>query len=362
MKKKLLKIWIGVIFIVLLFSIDTTFAVPPPDFIIQIASQIGSFFAIWVALTSGLFSIIYQFIKHSITHFKKTFWFFSILFILLFSGIVAYFYDQYYQKEQQDNMNNEWLMETRNNIKETNNKIQNESIPITPDNQTANSSFYDLNHAVDLKISNEDFNKNIGNSEYIILDARENLEYEIGHIPNSKHIRFADLKAWRWEELPTNKIVYILCWSWMRGKEVASYLNSKKIVARYLEKWVDGWVSFWWNWQWEIKFSKIYNKESYQLIFTTKQVKDKLKEEVVLVDSRDPEKFQSKHIEWAINIPLMYTPSGEIEKVLWQIKKESTIIVVCDDYINCFDAKLTGIELEKRGIIFLWRYNKPWEF
>jgi len=34
---------------------------------------------------------------------------------------------------------------------------------------------------------------------------------------------------------------------------------------------------------------------------------------------------------------------------------------VCDSFVNCFDAVLTGTELERRGHIFLGRYNSPWE-
>lgn len=55
----------------------------------------------------------------------------------------------------------------------------------------------------------------------------------------------------------------------------------------------------------------------------------------------------------------MYTPTESFEKVFSQVKEKSEVVVICDAYINCFDAKLTGIELEKRGVVFLGRYNKP---
>lgn len=55
----------------------------------------------------------------------------------------------------------------------------------------------------------------------------------------------------------------------------------------------------------------------------------------------------------------MYTPSDSFEKVFSQVKEKSEVVVICDAYVNCFDAKLTGIELEKRGVVFLGRYNKP---
>jgi rhodanese-related sulfurtransferase len=226
------------------------------------------------------------------------------------------------------------------------------------------NNFYETNKNIDLKIANSELSEIINNKnkDYIILDARENLEYNIWNIPNSTHIRFADLKSGRWLDLPNDKFIYVVCWSWMRWKEVAEYLKSKNLVVRYLEKWVDWWVKFWWNWTWEVTFSKIYNSENYKIVFETTQVKQKEKEWVLLIDSRQPSKFKTSTVKWSINIPIMYTPTSQIDEVFSQVKKWDSIIVICDDYINCFDAKLTWIELEKRWLNFLWRYNKPWEY
>jgi len=53
---------------------------------------------------------------------------------------------------------------------------------------------------------------------------------------------------------------------------------------------------------------------------------------------------------------------SEIEKTFGQVPANSQVITVCDAYVNCFDAKITGVELERRGHQFLGRYNKPWEY
>ena len=39
------------------------------------------------------------------------------------------------------------------------------------------------------------------------------------------------------------------------------------------------------------------------------------------------------------------------------ILKNSKIITVCDNYVNCFYAKVVWIELEKRGFEFEGRYS-----
>lgn len=147
-------------------------------------------------------------------------------------------------------------------------------------------------------VTNEELQKIMkeSNQKPFILDAREDLEFEIGHIPESTHIRFADLRVGRSKELPKNTPIYVLCWSGIRGKEVAEYLRTQGIFAKYLEKGVDSWVTFGGNWEGEIKFSHIFNKKNYQQVFSTTEVKKYIKEGVILVDSREPEKFQSKHI------------------------------------------------------------------
>ena len=113
-------------------------------------------------------------------------------------------------------------------------------------NLLENYKFYEQNKNQNIVITNQVFKEALNSSrnDYIVLDARENLEYDNGNLPGSIHIRFADLKAGRWIEVPNDKFVYVLCWSGIRGKEVAEFLRTKKIVAMYLENGADGWVSF----------------------------------------------------------------------------------------------------------------------
>lgn len=223
--------------------------------------------------------------------------------------------------------------------------------------------FYSEYSGSDISISNEDFQNVIsGNNDYFVLDARENLEYENGYFPGSNHIRFADLLAGKWIELPTDKQVYVFCWSGIRGKEVAEFLRTKNIVASYLEEGANGWVDWGGTWVGNIDFSQTYSEERYKLLLTTEQVKNYVNEGVVLVDSREPSKFATDQILGSYSIPILYTPTDQIDEVFGQIPPNSTVITVCDGYVNCFDAKITAVELESRGHTFLGRYNVPWEY
>jgi rhodanese-related sulfurtransferase len=223
--------------------------------------------------------------------------------------------------------------------------------------------FYDNNQHLDLSVSNEEFQSILSQGQPVyVLDAREDEEFEIGYFPGSYHIRFADLLAGEWIGLPQDRVVYVFCWSGVRGKEVAEFLRSKKILTRYIATGADGWVDFGGLWSGGIKFLSKYSAERYQVVFTTDQVKQYQQQGVFIVDSRHPSKYNRRHIQGSVSIPVIYTPTSQLEQALSQVPPNSTVLTVCDDFISCFDAKITGVKLERRGNTFLGRYNKPWEY
>lgn len=211
-----------------------------------------------------------------------------------------------------------------------------------------------------IAMSNEEF-RTIG-ADALVLDARENIENEYGRYPGSTHIRFADLVAGRWIELPRDQTVVVLCWSGIRGREVAEFLRSKGVAARYLENGAKGWVDAGGAWDGEVDFKIAYPDARYHLVFSTEEFKQKQREGIFVVDSREPWKFARQTIPGSVNIPIIYTPTAELEAAFAQVPAGSTVITVCDEWVNCFDAKITGVELEKRGSRFLGRYGYPWEY
>lgn len=242
--------------------------------------------------------------------------------------------------------------------------LENENVLIDENKTTREYDFYNSNESKSIITTNQEF-KNITDGlekNYLVLDARENIEYENGYFPDSLHIRFADLKAGQWIELPKDKFVYVICWSGIRGKEVAEFLRTKKLIASYLENGANGWVEFGGKWVGEIKFGEKYTDARYQIVFDTNEVKKKVERGVVLVDTREPYKYAQSHIPGSVNIPIMYTQTLNLENAFSQVPSGREVITVCDGYVNCFDAKITGVELERRGHAFLGRYNKPWEY
>lgn len=233
--------------------------------------------------------------------------------------------------------------------------------PLPEDTVKTGGNFYEDNKDVSLYISNDNFQK-VSTGNIFVLDAREDEEYEIGNFPNSNHIRFADLIAGEWVRIPTDQVVYVFCWSGIRGKEVADFLRSKKIVAQYVENGADGWVSYGGQWTGEIKFSSKYPQERYAHLVTLDELKEKTEQGAIIVDSRTKEKYNTWHIPDSINIPIIYTPSSKIHDLLNSVPAGKPVITICDDFVSCFDAKITGLKLERKGHEFLGRYNKPWEY
>lgn len=374
----------SIFFFLIFFWSGSVFAVPPPDFIIQVASQLVSFFTIGIAILSGVYITLYQFIRWYILRYRNYFIYGGIFLILFVAGVWSYFADRWYRDQQIKEMNEQWLLQSKlheaNTVPES--PTPRDSIGVSTGSFESTYTGWDSplvvsgsvreNTGIILgSITKTDIPIFITNTELqgilktqkepLILDAREDIEYMIGNVPGSRHIRFADLKSSWWVWLPKDQPIYVICWSGMRGKEVALFLRSKWFQARYLEKWVDDWVSHGGLWRGEVKFSHAYPATRYSQVFSTKQALQKQKVGIILVDVRSKEKFEKNRIPGAVNIPLLDTPTATLATLFLQVPKKKEVITICDEYINCFAAKLVWIELEKRGAIFLGRYNKPWE-
>ncbi|OQB07681.1 MAG: molybdopterin biosynthesis protein MoeB [Parcubacteria group bacterium ADurb.Bin216] len=355
----------GIIFIIIILSCffpQISFAVMPPDFIFNIGAQVAQFLSIITLFTSIAFGFVYQFFKSRFGLLeRRKLLVVGITSVLLISGIVTYVYSMDKQQKEYER----WLEESRIHSQpiQVNDKQEKEAVETGPI-QEIEDSFYNLNKDVAISINDSDFMQVVMSNrvDYVILDAREDIEYTNGHYPDSLHIRFADLRNGQWQKLPKDKYIYVICWSGIRGKEVAEFLREKELAAIYLEGGALSWFDYGGKWIGNVKFADKYSESRYHIVFTTEEVRNMVAQGVLLIDTREPEKFKASHISNSINIPTMYTPSDEIEKTFGQLPSGSKFITVCDGYVNCFDAKVTGVELERRGHEFLGRYNKPWEY
>ncbi len=433
--------------LVLLFVPGITRAVPPPEFIVQITSQIVPIFGwIFAFLVTG-FTVSFQFIRRLISH-KYIIIIFSILGIFTISLGVAYGIDLHFQRKQLEKINAQILVQQETYTQKMEEKKEKEDAQdatasafirlyyeyiaigdlTTAYAMTAKQSTYEEFASVYASVTNTRVEKvekmdpytysvrvvlvegstettygilttlvldqsgnpltldsadivELGNgtasidttvtheitnelfaqitqttSTVFVLDAREQIEYEYGHYPSSTHIKFADLdEGGQWIELPKDVPVYVFCWSGIRGSMVVTFLRSKGIDAYYLKDGAKGWVESGGRWEGELSFGAVYEAERYSKLFTSQQVIDLKKEGVVLIDSREPSTTREKPLAGGIPLRIMHTPTRQMDAILSVVPPESKIIVVCDNYVDCFDARLVGIELERQGHTFLGR-------
>ncbi|PKM94146.1 MAG: pyridine nucleotide-disulfide oxidoreductase [Firmicutes bacterium HGW-Firmicutes-1] len=74
---------------------------------------------------------------------------------------------------------------------------------------------------------------NLDSSESIILDIRENIEYELGAIENAIHIPINDLRE-RLNELPKDKLIVVYCAVGLRGYIAARILSENGFTVKNL--------------------------------------------------------------------------------------------------------------------------------
>lgn len=355
-----MKVYMALIAATLLMmnGIETAYAVPPPDFLFAVGSQLGVIFSVLVVVLSGALGVATTLAKSFIARIRhrKAFWAFAALAVICLSLSGGYAIDRY----RQQSLYMQWVRES--NRQSGSGAIYASSSKTETRKSEDDASFFEAHRDLPIAISNEEFQSAANQGPPFVLDAREDEEYAIGNFPESLHIRFADLLSGAWTELPNDRVVYVFCWSGIRGKETTDFLRSKHIAARYIENGANGWVTFGGAWNGGIHFLDTYTGERYQIVFTIDQVREYEKQGVVFVDSRPQSKFEKWHIPGSISIPIIYTPTARMEDALAQVPPHSKVITVCDDFVSCFDAKVAGVKLEKRGNAFLGRYNKPWEY
>lgn len=368
MKKIIILFWF-----VLFLGVKQSYAIPPPDFIIQITSQLWIYFAVWAALFTTIFWTSYIYLKNFYNKNKLPIFFMIIA--LIFSGLLLYDYLSYEEKKANTIKNlelknkniNAWLwykdIEIYNQYKDLsfNNKVEK---LLRIESKELEKWLFDSKQKEKEweSITNQLFEQILisWNQDYVLLDAREDIEFEIWNIPWSIHHRVADLKEWKvWQSLSMDKIYIVICWWWMRWKLVSEFLQSKWIQTKFLDWWVKNWIDYWWSFSWKTELKDVFKKSNFNRYVEDTEFMDNLFLWTKVIDAREISRLTSDDkLEYSNDISLMYNTSKYLENEFNKYNENDKVIVVCNDYINCFDAQLIWIELEKRRVNLLWIYFK----
>lgn len=76
----------------------------------------------------------------------------------------------------------------------------------------------------------------------VLLDVREQDEWDAGHAPNARHLPMSEL-AGRLEELPADQEVLVICRSGGRSARVTAYLNANGWDARNVDGGMQQWAA-----------------------------------------------------------------------------------------------------------------------
>lgn len=323
-------------------------AIPPPDFLFQIGSQVGQLFSLLaVGIGAGVAAVGSMFRPFLLRFRQRKLLVAAAAIVVAGSALtITLIVERLRSDAFQEQFNAEVAASLENAI------ASRDSLPSTRP---------PVDTTLPLVITNTEFDAADESSIYV-LDAREDEEYAIGRYPGSHHIRFADVLDGAWASLPTDEVVYVMCWSGIRGSEVAEFLRMKGVPARYLEDGADGWVKNGGLWNGEIAFSSTYADARYTGTLATEDVRAAVAHGAALVDARQADAYAASHIDGSVNISVIFTPSDELDALLDLVPDGADVVTVCDDFVSCFDAKIVGIKLEYRSHVFLGRYAKPWEY
>lgn len=74
------------------------------------------------------------------------------------------------------------------------------------------------------------------------LDVREPFEWDAGHVEGSMHIPMGDVER-RWEEVPRDGRVVVVCHVGQRSALVTSFLRQQGLDAHNLEGGLEAWAA-----------------------------------------------------------------------------------------------------------------------
>lgn len=335
--------YILIIFALILIP-DTSNAVVSPDFLVQVGSSlgiilstIGVIFATGFGFVTGLFQRLFckLGIKKNLT--KVVVVIVIIASTVLVAGYVLFQYREHVRIKKEETY-------TRDSLRSFLPEVEK----------------HDFQGSKDLSssVSTKDFFEIVENlGEVVLLDIREGPEVEAGFLPGSKYVRFADVFSGGWKELDKEKEFYVLCWSGLRGKIVADFLVKKGMKAYFLENGISGWYFQGGSFVGDIYLQSSYPDPIHSYEITSEEASELVGNGAYVLDSRSDGSFVSDHIAGSSYATTLGVPTKDLEDAYKNIPKNKEVILVCNNLVSCFDARITGMELANRGYHYVGRVS-----
>lgn len=194
--------------------------------------------------------------------------------------------------------------------------------------------------------------------DVLFLDVREDMERDLGFVPGSLHIRRSDLFSTEWKNLPDDKTSVVLCYSGARASEVTEYLNSVGIDSVFVEGGINEWHKEGGGWTGDLSLS--HNPVVKEVYSDLKEfeIKQRLSEGAVLVDTREQRHYEWWHIPGSYSFPAYFISRDEFDSFINAIPKDKEVILFCDGISrSCFSSIVAGLVLMENGYSVLGKFS-----
>jgi rhodanese-related sulfurtransferase len=158
------------------------------------------------------------------------------------------------------------------------------------------------------------------------------------------------------ETLPHDKDILVICWTSLRGQEIATWLRAHGFPRAYaiqggLQGDINmpsqpGWIDAGLPWRGHTRWSQVF-APSYSM--SLDEAKKKFDNKATIIDVTSPKDYADGHLLGALSLPLETTTTAEVNRIISLVPPTADLLIYCNSYVNCFYAKVLGIRLQRLG-------------
>lgn len=339
-------------FVVYLYLMPVAAAIPPPDLIISTLQSALQFLGVAAAFVVGAYFTLKDQLRLWYAAHKFWFWWSGGMLLIILAGGLAWWSHQSIMAEKQL-----WKTEARTEMQD----LINQAVDTAALEQQFETRYLSVSESVkeipaaqalpdrEAGISWERFLADFyQHPDTILLDVREPLSYQYGHLPGTINVRLADFVRGGWEELnlpKTGKNIVVLCYVSTSGALVSNFLRQLGYDSTYfLDQGMDGLT--------EEERSKyfdgflFYPKRDYDLLALEKTA---INPSWQGIDVRSPAVFDQKALPGTTNFFWELRTMPEIQNFVWTLSYDVPLYGVCDSVLTCYSANIMQMHLQRRG-------------
>lgn len=215
-------------------------------------------------------------------------------------------------------------------------------------------------------VAASDIDRGVTDTSLVVVDARNEVETEMGGIAAASIVRLKDFTA----EDPAlqGKRFIFYCHNGNRSYEACEAARAKGIDCRFIIGGLEKWV---------VEQRPLHGLQARSLaelraipdypgrgrLLDTSDVKSLIEtRRPHIIDVRYPGDFARGHMPGALNLPLRRMQRSDVDAQLAALDKTRPALLPCYDRRSCFFADVMGLNLSRAGFEVAGRYTLPFEY